>query len=183
MDLVATKMTPASSSDVDSQLVKKADFATHLGWISALWATTWSVLSFYKRTLGQRIEHSAIAQRILKYLAYIVLIWGISSANYRQHSFDRALANTCQILFTIFQEGLDVDGYWTSGPDGPYRVRIWYTTVSHVTIDLVVLLFPIPWIFVDTRSQDPKAFPSLALALPCWDYVSEVSSIPLATIR
>ncbi len=163
MDLVATKMTPASSSDVDSQLVKKANFATHLGWISALWATTWSVLSFYKRTLGQRIEHSAIAQRILKYLAYIVLIWGISSVNYRQHSFNRALANTCQILFTIFQEGLNVDGYWTSGPDGPYRVRIWYTTVSHVTIDLVVLLFPIPWILSIQDRKTQKRFRLLLL--------------------
>lgn len=46
----------------------------------------------------------------------------------------------------MFQYGLQVDKYWESGPNTTYEVRIWYTNIVHIILNLSILLLPIVWI-------------------------------------
>ena len=56
------------------------------------------------------------------------------------------LVNGRQLLMTIFQNGLQVDNYWLSGPNTIYEIRIWFTNIVHIILNFLIILLAIVWV-------------------------------------
>ena len=149
-------MTPAESNDLNDTKVGKMNFATHLMWLTEMCLISWSVLFYYDRISNEVIDREIDRHRIkrhriererlvLRILYILVFLWFLSSVIH--YSFATWFStNGRQAFWTVFQNGLKVDRYWRYGPNTAYIIRIWYTNLVHIILDVIILALPGIWI-------------------------------------
>ena len=140
------------------------NFATHLLWLTVMWLTSWSVLLYYQRIFDEVIDmeidrtiNGEVGEGLLKrkriqwerptlrILFLLVFLWFLSSVIHYIFATWFSV-NDRQFLWTVFQDGLNIDLYWRLGPNKAYIVRVWYTNLVHIILDFIILAFALIWI-------------------------------------
>lgn len=134
------------------------NFATHLLWITAMWWTSSSVLLYcdcvFEEVIDNKPKRRCIRERMLLYSMHLfVSLWWLSSVFYPSYPTTSVSADGLQLLFVVFGYGTHIAEYWASGPNEIYEIRIWWTNISHIVLDVIILLMPIQWI---RRSQHTR---------------------------
>lgn len=117
------------------------NFATHIGWLTAIWLISSSVLLYYDCVFDEVIDKNPKRrykwERKLLYSTHLlVFLWWLSC-----------------FLFVMFEHGTNIAVYWTLRPDKIYEIRIWWTNITHIVLSIYILVMPIPWIKRSQRTR------------------------------